>query len=122
MENTLARAELLDIEYEITTNQGNERYFFFKIREHGAITITGFWSGPLVRISRSTFFGPVRRSGIPDQQILVRSVGPEIRTGPTWSGKVVRNSGPDQFKSVRNSGPMLSRGLGETALKSYDRD
>ena len=48
-------------------------------------------------------FGPVRWSGIPDQLFLVRSGGPESRTGPCWSDKVVRvlvrNSGPDQFWS-----------------------
>ena len=50
-----------------------------------------FWSGPLVRNSVPTFFGPVRWYGIPDRTKLVRIFGTEFRTkvGPEtiiWSG------------------------------------
>ena len=58
------------------------------------------WSG----IPDQVNFGPVRWSGIPDQLGPGWSVGPEFRTSLSWSGPMVRNSGPSWSGLVRWSG------------------
>ena len=90
---------------------GNFQFLRFEILTHNTVYMDVRTAGPdLVRsgpwsgIPDQFNFGPVRWSGIPDQVKLVRSDGPEFRTNLSWSGPVVRNSGPNYIGPVRWSG------------------
>ena len=90
----------LDLAMTLTVTKQTYVSLQFMTGDHGCpdrtdilvVRVGPEWSG----IPDRFIFGPVRWSGIPDRTKLVREVGPEFRTGPSRSVKLVRNSGPDQ--------------------------